>query len=140
MNKTFLKPISFLVFVLLSGCSGEKAACKEAQNAYTEYKTEGDKRQAQDEKLLKQTRIDAALALSDCDDPSFREKNGIRSRFDCVDYAASFLLKESYFKPGEVYRLANKVIENNPQCFTPQQVAEAQDQLERSLRWKITIG
>jgi hypothetical protein len=139
--KPLLTPVALFTVVLLSGCSGSGASaqCKEAKNAYAEYKAEADERQKNDDELVSITRQSAVEALVNCqNDSSYRSKNDIRSTNDCVDHAGEFLMKGSYYKPVEIYRLANKVIENNPQCFTPQQVAEAQEQLETSLQWTIT--
>ena len=143
MFKTLLTPVALFVSVLLSGCSGSGASaqCKEAENAYAEYKAEADKRQKNDDELVNITRKSAVEALSNCqNDESYRAKNDIQSTQDCADWAGGFLMKGSYNKPVEMYRLANKVIDNNPECFTPKQVAEAQEQLEKSLQWKITIN
>ncbi len=143
MFKPLLAPVALFVAALLSGCSGSGASaqCKEAENAYAEYKAEADKRQKNDDDLVNITRKSAVEALFNCQsDASYRSENDIRSTNDCVDWAGGFLMKGSYYKPVEIYRLASKVIDNNPQCFTPQQVAEAQEQLEISLKWTITTN
>jgi uncharacterized lipoprotein len=86
-----------LAVSLLSGCSSSEAkACKLAVQTQADY-------MKQKNDLLAQAKIAYANAT-----PTF---NGA---YDLYDQSQEALLK------------SNKVIVNNPQCFTPQQVVEAQ--------------
>jgi len=141
MRREFVAPIALVSVFLLAGCSGSGASaqCKAAEEAYAEYKTEADKKQKFSDELRDITRASAVKALSDCQsDPSYRAENKIRSIDDCGDWAGEFLMKGPYDNPSEFYRLASKVIDNNQMCFTPQQVAEAQENLQQSLQLTIT--
>jgi hypothetical protein len=143
MRKAFLFPIAIFSVFLLVGCSGSgtSAQCKAAEDAYSEYTAEADKKQKFSDELRDIARASSLKALSNCQsDPSYRAENDIQSVNNCVQHAGEFLMKGAYGNPSEFYRLASKVIDNNQMCFTPQQVAEAQENLEQSLQLTITTG
>jgi hypothetical protein len=141
MRRAFLFPLAIFGVFLLAGCSGSGASaqCKAAEDAYAEYKADADKRQKDSDELRDVARKSAVDQLSKCQsDPTYRARNEVPANMDCGEWAGEFLMKSNYYEPEKIYRLANKVIDNNPECFTPQQVAEAQENLQQSLQLTIT--
>jgi hypothetical protein len=142
MKRSFLGPLAIVTVCLLAGCSwsGASAQCKAAVGAYADYKSEADKRLMQSNELRDVARKSALAQLVKCQsDPTYRERNEVPASMDCGEWAGSMLMKGSYYEPEKFYRLASKVIDNNPACFTPQQVVEAQDNLRQSQNLVITL-
>jgi len=98
--KQAVKATVLVLFVsLLSGCSSaEDKACEPAQTAYKDY--------------YKQAEDFAALLKSELRDKVAEQNNE--------------LVNEYAQNAGKSLTKSNLVIINNPKCFTPQQVVEAQ--------------
>jgi len=98
--KQAVKATALVMLVsLLSGCSSAEAkACEAAQTAYKDY--------------YKQAEDFATLLKSELRDKIAEQNNKLVN-----EYAQS---------AGKNLTKSNLIISNNPKCFTPQQVVEAQ--------------
>ena len=109
MFKPLLTPVALFLAALLSGCSGSGASaqCKEAEDAYAEYKAEADKRQKDSDELRDVARKSAVDQLAKCQsDPTYRARNEVPANMDCGEWAGEFLMKSNYYEPEKIYRLA----------------------------------
>jgi hypothetical protein len=120
MPKKFLAPLVVVALLYLPGCSNAEAkACDAAKKAVSEYEMSYNPKFVMAERLESKKEVFTRERIWERIEA---ERQGIKLPENNAGLESSKLRKEAqneYFK-------SQLVIVNNPSCFTPEQVVEAQ--------------